>query len=461
LTALLNSPQNNRRAKLIVRSLAILSAAACIAPSSGLQAQSFSRKIDRNTFVRNIQFNFNIPSARAVGLGGAFVAIADDATAGMANPAGLTILTKPEISVHYKLNSFNHTENVGNKDNHDLRAEFHDNVGSQGYLSLVFPYGRYSFSLFRQELINFESSFEAPGFGSIFDTPNLDPAEFEPGSRTGSDIEVNNWGFAFAFRPVHNLSLGIANNVSTLEFRFFENLFQHIQKRNVRFFSVSSNSTDTRYGVNFGVKYEPTGFLSLGGVYRSGPRFRIVNSIEDVGDESTGQTNLSQADQTLVFKVPDVYSLGAALQVRNDMVLSMDVVRVEYSELLRGLDRNLKEDDVPVYSNEFPYVKYVDSDGIQDLELRNGTEIHLGLEYSLFLGDWQIPLRAGFYTDPAHVVYTTVDDVALKRLFPRGKTDYHGTFGFGTVLSNKIQLDMAVNLSRNVSEALLSAVFRF
>jgi hypothetical protein len=34
------------------------------------------------------QFNFNNPGARALGMGGAFVAVADDATAVIANPAG-------------------------------------------------------------------------------------------------------------------------------------------------------------------------------------------------------------------------------------------------------------------------------------------------------------------------------------------------------------------------------------
>ena len=33
------------------------------------------------------QFNFNNPGARALGMGGAFVAVADDATAVVANPA--------------------------------------------------------------------------------------------------------------------------------------------------------------------------------------------------------------------------------------------------------------------------------------------------------------------------------------------------------------------------------------
>lgn len=433
------------------------------AGAAELRGQSyFWRKNDRNTFIRNIQFNFNTPSARAVGLGGAFVAIADDATAGMANPAGLNILTKPEISVHYKLSRFTREENVGTEADHNLTSEFHDVVGSQSYLSLVFPHGKYAFSLYRQELINFESSFQAPGFGSLAEFPWLDPADFQPGNQTMSDIQVNNWGAAFAVRPLHNLSLGISNIVSTLEFRFSEQLFQRSPQHNrpTRIFGVNSNSNDTRYSVNLGLKYLPFEQLSLGAVYRSGPRFKIINTVEDV-DETTGRPILSQANQRLVFKVPDVYSFGAAWQMLDNLVLSADLVRVEYSDLISGLERNLKEDDVAVYIDEFPFVRFEDGDGVQDLMLDDGTEFHLGIEYTLFLRHMQIPLRAGFFTDPAHVVYTTIDDEALKRLFPRGRDDFHWTFGLGTVLGNKIQVDAAVNFSRNITEALISAVFRF
>src|SRR5881394_608916 len=46
-----------------------------------------------------LQFNFGNPGARSLGMGGAFLGLADDASAAEANPAGLTILRKPEISV--------------------------------------------------------------------------------------------------------------------------------------------------------------------------------------------------------------------------------------------------------------------------------------------------------------------------------------------------------------------------
>ena len=46
-----------------------------------------------------VQFDFLNPSARSLALGGAFVGLADDATAALVNPAGLIELTRKEISI--------------------------------------------------------------------------------------------------------------------------------------------------------------------------------------------------------------------------------------------------------------------------------------------------------------------------------------------------------------------------
>src|SRR5581483_5452915 len=49
-----------------------------------------------------LQFNFGNPGARSLGMGGAFLGLADDASAAEANPAGLTILRKPEVSLELR-----------------------------------------------------------------------------------------------------------------------------------------------------------------------------------------------------------------------------------------------------------------------------------------------------------------------------------------------------------------------
>src|ERR1700740_1184789 len=56
----------------------------------------------QNTDIESLSgltFNFGNPGARSLGMGGAFLGLADDASAAEANPAGLTILRKPEVSI--------------------------------------------------------------------------------------------------------------------------------------------------------------------------------------------------------------------------------------------------------------------------------------------------------------------------------------------------------------------------
>src|SRR5213595_521556 len=58
--------------------------------------------VAQNTDIESLsglQFNFGNPGARSLGMGGAFLGLADDASAAEANPAGLTILRKPEFSM--------------------------------------------------------------------------------------------------------------------------------------------------------------------------------------------------------------------------------------------------------------------------------------------------------------------------------------------------------------------------
>src|SRR5687768_12204156 len=55
-------------------------------------------------------FNFSPPGARSMGLGGAFIGVADDATAVEANPAGLTVLLYPQASFEFK--GVRHTNEV-------------------------------------------------------------------------------------------------------------------------------------------------------------------------------------------------------------------------------------------------------------------------------------------------------------------------------------------------------------
>jgi len=101
--------------------------------------------------------------ARALGLCGAFTAVADDATAASWNPAGLIQLQRPEASVVVRAT---HVVNRHHSTEDDFRVgtDRFDGAGVN-YLSLVFPFplfGRnWVFSANYQEAYDFEQRFSA------------------------------------------------------------------------------------------------------------------------------------------------------------------------------------------------------------------------------------------------------------------------------------------------------------
>jgi len=90
-----------------MRTTRTLTLASILATSILLNAASAQAAFITETLdIFGIDFRINNPGARANGMGGAFVGLADDATAAYTNPAGLTILTKPEVTLEYKYGEY-------------------------------------------------------------------------------------------------------------------------------------------------------------------------------------------------------------------------------------------------------------------------------------------------------------------------------------------------------------------
>jgi len=115
-----------------------------------------------------LQLSFSDPGARSAGLGGAFVALGDDATAAFANPAGLVQLLKPEISIETR--NWSHSipytasgriEGVPSGIGLDvapgiIKNEATYNTTGLSFLSLVWPTGDWSFALYRHQYADLE-----------------------------------------------------------------------------------------------------------------------------------------------------------------------------------------------------------------------------------------------------------------------------------------------------------------
>jgi long-subunit fatty acid transport protein len=114
------------------------------------------------------EFGFSNPGARSMGFGGASVALADDATAAFANPAGLTQLGAAEVSLEVRSWRYSTPYTSGGRiwgtptgigldSTAGLRTSSSDiDLTGLSFLSFVYPTGRWSFAFYRHLLSNYE-----------------------------------------------------------------------------------------------------------------------------------------------------------------------------------------------------------------------------------------------------------------------------------------------------------------
>ena len=145
-----------------------------------------------NTFRPPALFSAPLPTgsgARALGLGGSFTAIADDATAASWNPAGLINLERAEASVVFR-SSFTKTSHHSSNPDYEVGSDHFENI-SVNYLSITHPIylepiqRNMVFSLNIQEAYDFESHFQARSRES--NSQNIDRSNRRQFSETQTD----------------------------------------------------------------------------------------------------------------------------------------------------------------------------------------------------------------------------------------------------------------------------------
>jgi long-chain fatty acid transport protein len=433
----------------------------------GLGIPAVGEAISNTETFGGFEFNLNHPGARALGMGGAFLAVADDATAAVTNPAGLPILQRPEISAEVKfttytntIQAFTNTRQEGFADVYHSR-DFDDHVTTPSFFSFVYPTERFVGAVFVREQVNFESHFTTDG---VF-LPNGSRL-FPVTSRL--DITALNFGGGVGLNlaKIHPLLPNIGGSlefsqgsVNSLTQRFGLGDFlgpPNFSEGNVRQ-QTSVSGSDIDVGFNVGMLWKPIEDLSVGAVFRRGPRFDLQETAIFPRQVDDGELSL---DFTQVFdfrlKVPDTYGVGIAYRFFDRLTIALDVVWIRYSQLLGNFQLVIDPGDVE--ANQY--------------KLDDATEVHVGAEYIFFIRRIPLAVRAGFFVDPDHKIRFTgaqvnqrvlfpAGQVNQRVLFPGGKDQVHVTGGVGIVPIPGLQIDFAVNQSDTVQEFVISTVYRF
>jgi long-subunit fatty acid transport protein len=436
-----------------------------------------------------LQFNFGNPGARSLGMGGAFLGLADDASAAEANPAGLTILRKPEVSIEGR----NYLEQQllttsGTYPNTTRTAFTHySNRAEITFGSVVVPFKNFAIAAYYHEPLRNIGSGQVVPIRNEFTgkiTTNVPDFYLPKGggdpisqaqclalrNQTGDlfacqqfvvkpfltavDVQQRTYGVAGAWQ-IGKLSLGGAARYQT----FREEAFTYRVTSTFDFDSILVQTTGKVNGdaiepknvhdltFSGGFKYALNDKWSFGGVYKQGAKF--VAPL--YGANSATKFNFVNAADT-TFHVPDIAGLGASFRPIPVLTVNVDAVRVKYSNLV---------DDFVTTVGDFQ------SAGIDTpYSAKDIVELHVGAEY-FFSTKVPFALRAGYWRDPAHSIEYSGplglpggEGVAAALLYPKGQTQNHVSVGGGFAWP-RFQLDFAYDSTEHYKVGSISAVTRF
>lgn len=418
----------------------------------------------------SIPFSFANPGARSLGMGGAFNGLADDATAAYTNPAGLTQPRQTEISVEVRHTGFDLPyvsggTGIANADGFNTSglnsADASSSKTNLSFLSVLFPRDRWALALYRHELLNYSSDFSSTGARVEF--PELEGGGILRPFDASSSLRVVNYGVSGAWRVTDRVSLGAGLSWYDFDIHTTDTRFDFdtagIPTSEIANQQVQRGS-DSGVGMNLGALFQISDRWNLGLVYRHVPEFEY----RATGMVGPNQTPLPPVILSNVkFDVPDSFGAGLSFRPSDMLVLNLDVNRVRYSELNDSMDTLF-------YG--------VDDDGNQifndpsALQVSDGTEVHLGGEYTFIQFAHPLSLRLGVWHDPAHALQYRGEpptdgalfsqgQVGLATLFSQGgDSQMHYAGGLGFIFS-KFQVDFAFDISDEIDTYSLSGVYRF
>lgn len=338
--------------------------------------------------------------ARAMGMGGTFIGIADDATAASWNPAGLIQLETPEFSIvgdrlngKEKFSSNTHPEanNIGKTDITDIN-----------YFSVSYPFEKprnIVISINYQRLYDFERSFD---YSYDYSSAGVDLMQDKHFDQRGS---ISAMGLAGAFEINPDLSLGLTMNLWTDDL-FWSNGWKEsytesgVGNQSGVPVAIDTYMTDQYSGFkginfNFGLIWNLSKSITLGCVLKTPFKATIQHnfnysqtSVFDPPVDTTVTSQFSTAEK-VTLKMPLSYGLGLGWRMSDALSLGIDVYRTDWSKYV------LKDSQ----GNRF---SPIDGRPVADSNVKDTTQIRMGGEYLYILPESRsvIPFRAGIFYDP-------------------------------------------------------------
>jgi long-subunit fatty acid transport protein len=447
--------------RLTVCVLALALTTPCLAQNTDIEA------------LAGLQFEFGNPGARALGMGGAFLALADDASAAEANPAGLTILRKTEASIEIRNSEQRQIFATGGWHPNVLSSEFGSKSTDVAFASVVAPLGGLSGSLYYNSAVSVSSQVDALEkypMPAYFLGPEGPLTQAQCAGRddcvehrlypfhTSADVEMDtvgvslawkkeDWSFGGSFR-YHEFSERAVSVRRDLDAPGAPE-FVVTQQNGSR---IYGDDSDSDFSWILGVRWEPASSWNFGVVYKKGPSFRAP-VYAAVGGTGSGPGEMIGTPE---FDMPDTLGLGVSWQPTSALTVNADLIWVDYSALM----------DDPVSVNEVKLGPdgQLEIESVTGYETDDAIEPHIGFEY-FFQTSVPFAIRGGYWLDPAHsITYRGPNldshSVSAGILFPERDDENHFAVGLGWAFP-RFQIDAAWDMADPGDKFSLSLLARF
>jgi hypothetical protein len=322
--------------------------------------------------------------ARAFGMGGAFLARADDATAASWNPAGLSYLRQPEFSIVGSWGSLDSEVLLAAAPDPFVPLQDDSSTGSSvDFASVTYPFEVRARSASAQ--FSFQRVFAFQGKRTILRQPNTLVLE----SQGGFDALALGTGVQVSQR----LRVGATLN------RWFNGFRQTRQRVEGRLSDQVVNFGLSGWNANLGVIWSPNTNLNLALAGRTPFTGKVTLDRTRIdlpaADRPETTTNGFSSD-AVRLDFPGAFGAGVSWRPRSTLTLSADYTRTFWSGAtihnfftLPVTGPPLPPDNV---FDELPYPAL--ESGQTDTE-----QFRMGFEYVLLGGRVKVPLRLGLFTD--------------------------------------------------------------
>lgn len=337
----------------------------------------------------DLQASLNVvqgSGARALGMGGAFLARADDATAASWNPAGLSYLRLPEVSFVWLNNNLStQVRDAANR----VVTQDDRNGHAPDFVAFAFPYdlGRASGSaqVSYQRVISFTSD------RTITDVDRTRTVQ----SSGGFDVLALGTGLNLS----RSLRAGFAVN-------HWFNGYKQVVVRDQRDIPTRQNANFDLSAWNFhaGLMWSPWESLNLGAVFKTGVNadVSLARSRVDKFPEGETTSNAYFRDD-LRLELPGAVGVGASWRPKSNLTVSLDFTRSNWSDgrifnffTLKKTEPG-KPPPVPAPPQDFfPRLPYPT---LNDPRQKDTKQVRVGVEYVILGSRLKWPVRAGYFSD--------------------------------------------------------------